>query len=105
MARHESKTPVGNIVPFGLRMQPGLKADLESAAEANGRSLTAEIIARLTETLEHQSEIVKTISSHSLMLAEHDNGLSEHERRLEKLESRIEDIWSMVRNEDSNPRD
>lgn len=36
-----------NINPFGLRMQPELRAKLEESARANGRSLNAEITARL----------------------------------------------------------
>ena len=36
-----------NINPFGLRLQPELKARLEEAAKHNKRSLNAEISARL----------------------------------------------------------
>ncbi|MDR3471572.1 MAG: Arc family DNA-binding protein [Devosia sp.] len=39
------------IVPFGLRMPPDVKAALEDAAEANGRSLNAEITRRLKASL------------------------------------------------------
>lgn len=40
---------MANIPPFGLRMQPSLKARVEAAARANNRSLNAEIIATLEE--------------------------------------------------------
>lgn len=36
------------IPPYGLRMPPALKADLEKKAEKNGRSLNSEIVAILT---------------------------------------------------------
>jgi hypothetical protein len=39
--------PMRNINPFGLRLQPELKAQLEEAAKHNKRSLNAEISARL----------------------------------------------------------
>jgi len=39
--------PMRNINPFGLRLQPDLKARLEEAAKQNKRSLNAEIAARL----------------------------------------------------------
>ena len=39
-----------NINPFGLRLQPELKAQLEQAASENKRSLNAEITARLQES-------------------------------------------------------
>lgn len=40
------------ITPFGLRMQPDLKARIETAAEESGRSMNAEIIARLEQTFD-----------------------------------------------------
>lgn len=40
------------IAPFGVRMRPELKARLEAVAKANGRSLNAEVIARLMSSLE-----------------------------------------------------
>lgn len=39
------------INPFGLRMLPELKEQLESAARANGRSMNSEIVARLERSL------------------------------------------------------
>jgi hypothetical protein len=42
--------PMRNINPFGLRLQPDLKAKLEEAAKQNKRSLNAEISARLEST-------------------------------------------------------
>lgn len=39
--------PMRNINPFGLRLQPDLKAKIEDAANHNHRSINAEIVARL----------------------------------------------------------
>lgn len=44
------KPPISNIAPFGLRMQPELRAQLESAAARNERSMNSEITARLNES-------------------------------------------------------
>lgn len=43
----DADMPVANITPFGLRLQPGLKRRVDEAAKANGRSINAEIAARL----------------------------------------------------------
>jgi hypothetical protein len=40
-----------------IRMQPDLKVRLEAAAEASGRSLNAELVARLQQSLEVKSDI------------------------------------------------
>ena len=42
--------PMRNINPFGLRLQPDLKAKIEAAAANNRRSINAEISARLEAT-------------------------------------------------------
>jgi DNA repair exonuclease SbcCD ATPase subunit len=42
---------MANIAPFGLRMQPELKARVEAEARQNNRSVNAEIVQRL-ETFE-----------------------------------------------------
>lgn len=42
-----TRRPTSHIAPFGVRMQPDLKARLEGAATASGRSLNAEIVDRL----------------------------------------------------------
>lgn len=45
----DERTPTANIAPFGLRMQPDLKARVEEAARANNRSLNAEIVHRVED--------------------------------------------------------
>lgn len=41
-----------DIAPFGLRLPAKLKNKLEESAEKNIRSLNAELVARLAESLE-----------------------------------------------------
>lgn len=75
----EERKPMANIPPFGLRMQPELKARIEEAAKANNRSLNAEIVARLESTIEN------------------DETLADHEKRLEALERKIIDVEELAR--------
>lgn len=48
------RTPQANIAPFGLRMQPDLKARVEAAARASERSMNAEIVARLGRSFDEK---------------------------------------------------
>lgn len=43
---------IRSVKPFGLRLLPSLKHRLEASARTNGRSLNAEISARLSASLE-----------------------------------------------------
>lgn len=65
------RVPVEKIAPFGLRMQPELKAQIEALAVANQRSMNSEIIARLEQSLsgESLSETVKAAVKEAM--AEH----------------------------------
>ncbi|MDX3805287.1 MAG: Arc family DNA-binding protein [Bosea sp. (in: a-proteobacteria)] len=51
-ARKKPDDKVANVTPFGLRMLPDLKERIEGAARQNGRSMNAEIVARLVESFE-----------------------------------------------------
>lgn len=44
------------IPPFGLRMPPELKEELEVLAEQNRRSLNAEIIIRLEDSVKREGQ-------------------------------------------------
>lgn len=44
------------IAPFGLRIPPDLKQWLEERAKTNGRSMNAEIVARLQESCEREQK-------------------------------------------------
>lgn len=46
-----TRPATAHIPPFGLRMQPELRAAIEAAAKESGRSLNAEIAFRLEESL------------------------------------------------------
>jgi vacuolar-type H+-ATPase subunit E/Vma4 len=59
---------------FRLRLPQEIKDRIEESAEANRRSITAEIIARLVQSLES------------------DMTLSDHEKRLETLERWVTDL-------------
>lgn len=50
----DERKPMANIPPFGLRMQPDLKARIEAAAKANNRSMNAEIVVRLEASFASQ---------------------------------------------------
>ena len=44
------------IPPFGLRLPPELKEELERLAEQNRRSLNAELIVRLEESVKREGQ-------------------------------------------------
>ena len=46
-----TRKPTAHLAPFGVRMQPELKAQLEAVAAASGRSMNAEIVDRLARSL------------------------------------------------------
>jgi hypothetical protein len=52
MSKNEktARPPISHLAPFGLRMQPELRALLEAAAIRNERSMNSEITARLNES-------------------------------------------------------
>lgn len=50
MAR-TTTAPTGQIAPLGLRMLPQMRERIEQAARESGRSLNAEILHRLAQTL------------------------------------------------------
>ncbi|NTE36669.1 Arc family DNA-binding protein [Agrobacterium tumefaciens] len=64
---------ISNIPPFGLRMLPELKERVAQAAEEAGRSLNAEIVARLEGSFHKPaprpvlSELVKSFSENLAM--------------------------------------
>ena len=47
---------VKDINPFGVRMPPEIKEELEKLAEQNRRSLNAEIVVRLEESIRREKE-------------------------------------------------
>lgn len=60
----DERTLTTNITPFGLRMQPSLKAKIEEAARDSARSMNSEIVARLEDSFNDgsASELRQTIA-------------------------------------------
>jgi hypothetical protein len=54
-AKKPETEKVSNVPPFGLRMLPDLKDRIAASAEANARSMNAEIVRRLEESFEENS--------------------------------------------------
>lgn len=75
MASENPKIPNSAIAPFALRMQPNLKAALEEAASASGRSLNAEIVARLEQSLSGDRDL---------------------EGRVDNLEAELKRVWEWL---------
>jgi predicted DNA-binding protein len=46
-----------DITPFGLRMPAELKARVDAAATKSGRSINAEVVARLQESFEASAAV------------------------------------------------
>lgn len=51
-ARNTTTAPTGSIAPLGLRLLPELRVQIEEAAREHGRSLNAEVTARLQSSFE-----------------------------------------------------
>lgn len=68
-----------NINPFGLRLQPDLKARVEAAAASNHRSINAEIVARLEASFSPAPMMVLVDEAHK-------SGSPSPERALELIE-------------------
>lgn len=51
-ARNTTTAPTGSIAPLGLRLLPELRAKIAEAAREHGRSLNAEVTARLQDSFD-----------------------------------------------------
>ena len=49
-----------DVNPFGLRMPPEVKEELEKLAEQNRRSLNAEIVVRLEQSIRQEGRLCIT---------------------------------------------
>lgn len=97
MADETPKIPNSAIAPFALRMQPDVKAALEEAAAANGRSLNAEIVARLEHSLARENVIDDLETAHGIELTHHRAQIEMLEVSLERLEARMDEMGTWVR--------
>lgn len=73
--------PTGQIAPFGLRLLPDLREKIEAAAKESGRSMNAEIVARLQVSFEPASLPVVTIN----LLADENTRATEIKAALDQL--------------------
>lgn len=72
------------IAPFGLRMPPELKKEIEESAKRNKRSLNAEIVDRLEETFRQDKFLPEGLGHGELIAA-----LEEEISKREDLETRM----------------
>lgn len=63
------------ISPFGLRMPPDLKSQIEASSKSAGRSMNAEIVHRLELTLSEQASLIS-----EKLTAEQANRMAENAR-------------------------
>jgi len=82
---NETRPPQANIPPFGLRMQPSLKARIDDAAKKNNRSINAEIVARLEASFGAE------------MLMHHDEIIKEHEEKISRLVVLVDSLCGIER--------
>lgn len=88
----KSPKPISSIAPFGLRMQPTLKAALENSAKANARSLNAEIVDRLQRSVSEASHLdggLGLIEGHEVLALLDRESHQAAQARLEARVSRI----------------
>lgn len=110
---NQAPKPVGSIPPFGLRMQPELKSVLEQAAKDNARSLNAEIISRLEDSLEESplsvagtARVFSAIERLEADLAAKDERLDETERLALMMASALTVCYSVTKAAlEANPGD
>lgn len=79
------ETPVRDFEKFMLRMPEGMRDRISREAKANGRSMNAELIARIEKTLEDDTALEK--------LADRVEELeADLEKRLQELEKAMYDV-------------
>ncbi|MBY2916175.1 Arc family DNA-binding protein [Rhizobium leguminosarum] len=83
--KSDNDIPVANLTPFGLRMQPGLKRQMEEAARLSGRSLNSEIVSRLEASL-LQADDSREIDTQIREL------IDGHEQRIIELEEKLKEL-------------
>ncbi len=74
-----------DINPFGLRMPQDIRRQIEQAAENNKRSLNAEILARLEESLTAE-QIASGSEAEKRLSAQFSSLMSEFQKLKEKLD-------------------
>ncbi|MDN6872958.1 Arc family DNA-binding protein [Pseudomonas citronellolis] len=96
-----------DITPFALRMSPGLREKVEQSAKENHRSLNAEIVARLEETIAIEG-VLETVAPGAQvfgtagLLEDMHNQLEqrEDETRFDAIAANAESIESHIKSTD-----
>ncbi|MFG1184329.1 Arc family DNA-binding protein [Xanthobacter aminoxidans] len=83
------ETPVRDFDKFMLRMPEGMRDRITREAKANGRSMNAELIARIEKTLEDDSALVKLTDRVQELEAD-------FEKRLQDIELKLYDVIEHV---------
>lgn len=83
------ETPARDLEKFMLRMPEGMRERIAREAKANGRSMNAELIARIEKTFDEDGVIEYLVSKIDHMQAEFDNRLSDVESDLHELKLRV----------------
>lgn len=87
MKTSSSDRKIASIAPFGLRMQPELKQQIEEQALASGRSLNAEIVWRLEQSLKSDTPGTGWIKA-----AKRAAGGGSQDERLSALEAEVQEL-------------
>lgn len=83
-------TSRANIDQYQLRMPPGLRDRIKAAAEANNRSMNAEIIDRLEKTFEKKSSTPPTDVTQNL--EEIGETMRQQAALIERLTDKLNDV-------------
>lgn len=81
-----------DIAPFGVRMPNEIKEQLTQKAYENKRSLNAEIVARLTDSLTYEQDFPATADF-----------VSEIDEKLSRLDKQMQRVLERLGLEDYNP--
>ncbi|WP_080418604.1 Arc family DNA-binding protein [Burkholderia ubonensis] len=95
MTTKPTRPATAHIPPFGLRMQPELKAKLEESAAKAGRSLNAEIVARLEQSIQN---LPGGVAGTSYAPPELLHQMLEVSEETEKLRREVGEVLEIVKN-------
>lgn len=86
-----TRKPTSHIAPFGLRMQDDLRTMLEDAAKISGRSLNAEIVARLRGSFLSDRHVLEARALNMRVHSALDDRAA-LEKKLDSIQSEIEKL-------------
>lgn len=83
------ETPVRDFEKFMLRMPEGMRDRIAREAKANGRSMNAELIARIEKTLEDDTALAKLTDRVEELEADFEKRLQELEQAMYYVSKRL----------------